>query len=129
VSIVVSHYRLGLPPWAPGWLHRIAPGDSGVWACALRSLLSDPEMAAVIVAVPRMRRILSPLCFMLKMEAQLLRPASPPAAPAPGMDTAASPCPPAPHDGSAQVLIEPAAAPPVTMARIPDIPGAIVFPV
>lgn len=58
----------------------------GGWAEGLRRLLSDPEMAALIAAVPRMGRILRPLCFMLKVETSLLRPAPP--APPPIIDGA-----------------------------------------
>jgi hypothetical protein len=43
-------------------------------------------MAALIAAVPRMGRILRPLCFMLKVETSLLRPAPP--APPPIIDGA-----------------------------------------
>jgi hypothetical protein len=126
-SIVMLHYNLGLPPWAPGWLHRIAPGDAGGAACALRNLLSDPEMAAVIAAVPRMRRILNPLCFMLKMEAGLLRPAPPPP---PAPDTVG-----AGEDQSPVVTIADVAAPrdpvlPDSVARCDTgPPGALIFDV
>jgi hypothetical protein len=117
VSVVMLHWNLGLPPWAPGWLHRVAPGDSGVWAVALRQLLSDPEMAAVIAAVPRMRRILRPLCFMLKMESRLLSP--PPPVPASGCaagDPASiSPTPPVAAHASS---VDPGAPP---IGKSPDI--------
>jgi len=124
VSIVVSHYNLGLPPWAPGWLHRIAPGDAGVWAVALRQLLSDPEMAALIAAVPRMRRILSPLCFMLKMEARLLRPSAV-AAPTPAVAGAGGDSASAPHVSISVIATAPGDSPSVVAGRIPEMNSAI----
>jgi hypothetical protein len=77
VSIVWLHWTLWLPPWQPAWLHRVAPGDAGAWAGALRDMLYNPEFAAVVSAVPRMRRLLQPLCFMLGVESSLLKPRAP----------------------------------------------------
>jgi len=131
VSVVMLHWNLGLPPWAPGWLHRVAPGDSGVWAVALRQLLSDPEMAAVIAAVPRMRRILHPLCFMLKMETRLSWPSPPAPSDKPavaGAEGEATAAPLGGHAGMVSATVPAGHARPVRMVRIPDMPGAKFFP-
>jgi hypothetical protein len=130
-SIVLLHWNLGLPPWAPGWLHRIAPGDAGMCAEGLRRLLSEPEMAAVIAAVPRMRRILHPLCFMLKMETRLLWPSPPAPSDKPavaGAEGEATAAPLGGHAGMVSATVPAGHARPVRMVRIPDMPGAKFFP-
>jgi hypothetical protein len=81
-------------------------------------------MAAVIAAVPRMRRILSPLCFMLKMEARLLRP-PPPAPPANGEATVVAE---AASVELAQTTIAPDEAPPVMNVHLPDAHDEIFSP-
>ncbi len=73
--------------WVPthrfGWLCMVAPNWAGphyasVWGAALRNLLADREMMALLAATPRMAKLLRPLCWGLGIEASLLRPTSTP---------------------------------------------------
>ncbi len=69
-----------LSTWRSGWLCWVAPclpGQIGA-ACfgeGLRSLLCDPEMAALVAATPRMTKLLRPLCWSLGIQASMPRPA------------------------------------------------------
>jgi hypothetical protein len=71
------------------WLMRSLPNRFGAaqFGDQLRHLLGRTEMQALLAATPKAGRLLAPLCFMLGIEASLLRPvraASPPRpAPAP----------------------------------------------
>ncbi len=67
--------RPGLP-LRFGWLLRLAP-EASASGSQLRALLTEPEMAALLAAMPRLARMLRPLCRMLGVV-----PPGPPAAPA-----------------------------------------------
>jgi hypothetical protein len=56
---------------APNWA---GPHYAAVWGAAMRHLLADPEMAALLGATPRMEKLLRPLCWGLGIEASSLRP-------------------------------------------------------
>jgi hypothetical protein len=66
--------------------NRAGPANAAIFAGALRSLLGEPEMAALLAATSRMANLLRPLCWGLGIEASMLR--SRPAAPT---DVAAAP--------------------------------------
>jgi hypothetical protein len=61
------------------WLCMVAPNWAGsnyaaVWGAAMRDLLADPRMAALLAATPRMGKLLRPLCWGLGIEASMLQP-------------------------------------------------------
>jgi hypothetical protein len=57
-----------------GWLVRAASYHAAGFGSQLRAVLVQPEMVALLVAVPQAARILRPLCRMLAVETSLLRP-------------------------------------------------------
>ncbi len=63
--------------WA--WLIPLVPGAAS-YGCQLTYLLSQPEMAAMIAAVPRMATLLRPLCRALAAEPTPKLPPDPPRA-------------------------------------------------
>jgi len=75
-------------PSSPAWLIKLVP-EAAVFAAQLRSLLTDPEVAALLAAAPgQIARPLRSLCRMLDVEPPIPappRPArpKPPAKPAP----------------------------------------------
>jgi hypothetical protein len=69
--LVPTHRFAWLCMVAPNWA---GPHYAAVWGAALRDLLADPRMAALLAATPRMERLLRPLCWGLGIEASLLRP-------------------------------------------------------
>jgi hypothetical protein len=75
------------PPGAPprtrlprkfGWVLSLVPCEGGNLASQMGRLLTQPEIAEMIAATPRMARLLKPLCHMLGIEQATLIP--PPAA-------------------------------------------------
>ncbi len=88
-------------PRGVAWLVRLVP-EAAASGAQLQHLLADPEMAALIAAAaPQMRRILGPLCRMLK-----IRPPPGPLTPSP------RPRAPAPPRPASSGLAPPAGAPP-----------------
>jgi hypothetical protein len=68
-----------VPTYRFGWLCMVAPNWAGphyaaAWGAAMRELLADPEMAALLAATPRMGELLRPLCWGLGIEASVLKP-------------------------------------------------------
>ena len=57
-----------------GWLVRAAAHHAAVYGIQLRAILEQPEMVDLLQASPQAVRILTPLCRMLAVETQLLRP-------------------------------------------------------
>jgi hypothetical protein len=55
---------------APNWA---GAQYAAIYGDALRRLLDDPEMAALMTATRRMEKLLRPLCWGLGIEASLLR--------------------------------------------------------
>jgi len=78
-----------------GWLVRAASYHAAVYGIQLRAILGQPEMVALLLAVPQAARILRPLCRMLAVETSLLRPrmegVAEPGAQAPGGPEAQAP--------------------------------------
>ncbi len=83
------NWRKWLPMSRFAWLCRLMPSLANRFGAAqfagqLRHLLGRPEMRALLAATPKGPRLLAPLCFMLGIDAALLRPvfsaAAPPAA-------------------------------------------------
>ncbi len=61
-------------PLAFGWLVRMAAYEAAGFGSQLRAILVEPEMVALLEAVPQAGRLLRPLCRMLAIEAQVVRP-------------------------------------------------------
>jgi hypothetical protein len=61
--------------------NRAGPANAAIYGEALRRLLGDPEMAALLAATPRVGKLLRPLCWGLGIEASLLRSRPAPAPP------------------------------------------------
>jgi hypothetical protein len=57
-----------------GWLVQAAAYQAAGYGCQLREILGQPEMVELLLAAPQAARILRPVCRMLAVEAQLLRP-------------------------------------------------------
>ena len=51
-----------------GWLMGVMPYEAAGYAGQLRTLLAEPEMAALLQDLPQARRILGPVCRMLGVE-------------------------------------------------------------
>jgi hypothetical protein len=60
-------------PYGPRWLLRLIPG-AALSLAQLEALLCEPEMAALLAADPRKRRILRPLCWALGVRSSLAPP-------------------------------------------------------
>eukprot|EP01037_Dinobryon_pediforme_P017219 gene17219-17411_t len=62
--------------WPGGfaWLIRMAGWRSAAYGSQLRAVLETPEMVALLTASPQAGRVLRPICWMLGVEASLLRP-------------------------------------------------------
>jgi hypothetical protein len=76
-----------VPTYRFAWLCMVAPNWAGpqyaaVWGAAMRDLLADPRMAALLAATPRVAKLLRPLCWGLGIEASMLRPRPAPTPPA-----------------------------------------------
>jgi hypothetical protein len=56
------------------WLVRDAGWEAAGFGCQLRAVLETPEMMAFLVACPQAHRVLRPVCRMLAIETQVLRP-------------------------------------------------------
>jgi hypothetical protein len=70
-------------PRTPGWLRTLLPQAANEAAASLRTLLADPEVAALIAAAPGpMRRPVRSLCRMLGVEPPAVLAQSAPARPA-----------------------------------------------
>ncbi len=54
----------GRLPRGFAWLIRLAP-EVAAYGCQLQHMLADPELAALLCAEPKLRRLLRPLCRML----------------------------------------------------------------
>lgn len=52
-----------------GWLLELVPGEAACFAGQVRTLIAEPEMAALLAEVPQARRVMGPLCRMLGVEA------------------------------------------------------------
>ena len=50
------------------------PGEAACFAGQIRTMLAEPEMAALMSASPQARRVLGPVCRMLGIEREVLRP-------------------------------------------------------
>jgi hypothetical protein len=50
----------------------LVPMHAAGFASQLRAVLEDPEMKALLAAVPQARRVLAPVCRMLALEPALL---------------------------------------------------------
>jgi hypothetical protein len=57
-----------------GWLIGLMPFEAAGYSSQLAHLLAEPEMVALLRDVPQAGRILGPLCWMLGIEAGLVRP-------------------------------------------------------
>jgi hypothetical protein len=56
------------------WLVRAAGYQAAGYGCQLRYILEQPEMVELLKASPQAARILRPVCRMLAIETELLRP-------------------------------------------------------
>ena len=56
------------------WLVREVGFEAAGFGCQLRALLETPELSALLAACPQAIRVLRPLCRMLAIETQVLRP-------------------------------------------------------
>ena len=97
--------RLLLLPRRSAWLLRLVP-ETASGASQLRHFLADPDVAALLVEAPQLRRILRPLCRMLG-----IRPAR--ALPPPDTAPTAPTAPSTPSDAPPQAA--PQAAPPAAV--------------
>ena len=65
--------RVGTPrvrlPCGQGWLVKALGWEAAGYGCQLTALLAEPEMLALMQALPGVGRVLRPLCRMLLMEA------------------------------------------------------------
>ena len=111
-----SRASRGALPRAPDWLVRLIP-ETAVSAAQLQTLLSQPEVPALLESAPQLRRALRPLCRMLGVA--LPCPAKP------------APAPPDPPEASAAAVptSKRAAAsqrrqPPENRIRLPSRPWA-----
>jgi len=68
--------KAGALPVRFGWLLPLVPHEAACFAGQVRSVLAEPEMAALLEASPRARRVMGPLCRMLGIEAEALAPAT-----------------------------------------------------
>ncbi len=57
-----------------GWLMGLMPYEAAGYSSQLAHLLAEPEMVSLLCDVPQAGRILGPLCWMLGIEARLVRP-------------------------------------------------------
>ncbi len=57
-----------------GWLVRLAAYEAAGFGSQLRAMLAQPEMRALLAAAPQAARALRPLCRMLAVETDWLRP-------------------------------------------------------
>ena len=57
-----------------GWLVRAASYQAAGYGCQLRHILEQPEMVELLKATPQAARILRPVCRMLAIETDVLRP-------------------------------------------------------
>lgn len=64
----------GRLPLRFGWLMGVMPYEAAGYASQLRTVLAEPEMAALVAALPQARRILGPLCRMLGVAMAPVRP-------------------------------------------------------
>jgi hypothetical protein len=86
------NWKKWLPMGRFAWLCWLLPSLANRFGAAqfgdqLRHLLGRAEMRAILAATPKAGRLLAPLCFMLGIDAALLRPVLPAAAvPAPAAD-------------------------------------------
>ena len=55
-------------PSRRGWLVRALGYEAAGYGCQLQALLAEPELQALLIAVPAAGRILRPLCRMLGVE-------------------------------------------------------------
>ena len=58
----------GRLPLRFGWLMGVMPYEAAGYAGQMRTVLAEPEMAALLRDVPQARRILGPVCRMLGVE-------------------------------------------------------------
>jgi hypothetical protein len=129
------NWRKWLPMSRFAWLCRLMPSlanrfGAAQFGCGLRDLLGKPEMKALLAATPKAGRTLAPLCFMLGIDAALLRPGSPaptraPSVPAPAPEITASKADVAPKDNAGEPLPS-ECAPPRALHPPPD-PGVEFF--
>jgi hypothetical protein len=73
------NWKKGLPMSRFAWLCWLMPSLANRFGAAqfaepLRNLLGRAEMRAILAATPKAARLLAPLCFMLGIDAALLRP-------------------------------------------------------
>lgn len=97
-----------LLPRGFAWLLRLVP-EAAASGSQLQSLLSDPEMAALISAAPQIGRLLRPLCRMLAVEPTPELRRNRTRRPAPAVGTAA------PREAAPDVL--PETTPPLSRRR------------
>ena len=57
-----------------GWLIGLMPYEAAGYSSQLAHLLAEPEMVTLLRDVPQAGRILGPLCWMLGIEAAVIRP-------------------------------------------------------
>ncbi len=67
-SPCVARVSRGRLPVRFGWLMAAMPYEAAGYGSQLRSLLAEPEMAALVRDVAQARRILGPMCQMLGVE-------------------------------------------------------------
>jgi hypothetical protein len=65
---VPAGVKRGRLPLRFGWLMEMMPYEAAGYAGQLRTLLAEPEMAALLQDVPQGLRILGPVCRMLGVE-------------------------------------------------------------
>ncbi len=79
-------------PRQRAWLLVELKHEGAYYAQRLEALLAEPEIAALVAATPQAQRLLRPLCRMLGIQPEAIRPPrrTPPAAPSPGATPARS---------------------------------------
>ncbi len=74
VGVVRSGGGVARLPRDFAWLVKLVPYQAACFAGQISTLLGEPEMVALLAAAPQARRVLAPLCRMLGIDADVLRP-------------------------------------------------------
>ena len=72
-AVVVRGARVRLPR-GHGWLVRVLGYEAAAYRSQLEALLAEPEMLAVLAAVPGVGRVLRPICRMLGIAPEVTTP-------------------------------------------------------
>jgi hypothetical protein len=73
-AAMVRAPRVRVWPQGFAWLIPVGAHEAAGIGLHLREVLAHPEMVALLLAAPQVRRLLTPVCRMLGVEASLLRP-------------------------------------------------------